>query len=264
MPLMKGKSQKAFVHNLKTEMEHGHPQKQALAIAYSMKRKGRKMAGGGEVKGVHKPEMEHVTREEEKKYPQSAKRWMGESEAGAAVRSSDLGEQYKEKAYAKHGRVLGELKSMAKPKLQGLAHGGVCSNCGYAEGGVVPGEEHAKAEGHEIEHEELAEPADSDLGEYHTTPNEAAESEDDMVGRIIAKKYSQGGKVANDVHEFESDFETPNKFDDLELRDDLDFEYTGANSGDELGDEREDHDRSDIVARIMASRKKKDRLPSPA
>ena len=50
MPLIKGKSQKSFVKNLKTEMEHGKPQKQALAIAYSVMRKAKhhKMAEGGD------------------------------------------------------------------------------------------------------------------------------------------------------------------------------------------------------------------------
>lgn len=45
MPLLKGKSKKAFSKNVETEMGTGKPQKQALAIAYSMKRKG-KAAGG--------------------------------------------------------------------------------------------------------------------------------------------------------------------------------------------------------------------------
>jgi len=50
MPLMPGKSPKAFSKNVKTEMEHGKPQDQALAIAYSIKRKGKKkMAEGGAI-----------------------------------------------------------------------------------------------------------------------------------------------------------------------------------------------------------------------
>jgi hypothetical protein len=34
MPLEPGKSSEAFSQNVKTEMEHGRPQKQAVAIAY--------------------------------------------------------------------------------------------------------------------------------------------------------------------------------------------------------------------------------------
>jgi hypothetical protein len=47
MPLIKGKSPKAFSKNVATEMDAGKPQKQALAIAYSVKRK--KKASGGTV-----------------------------------------------------------------------------------------------------------------------------------------------------------------------------------------------------------------------
>ena len=47
MPLMSGKSQKAFTHNIKAEIAAGKPQKQAVAIAYS--KKGEHMAEGGEV-----------------------------------------------------------------------------------------------------------------------------------------------------------------------------------------------------------------------
>lgn len=48
MPLMKSKSKKAFEHNIKAEMDAGKPQKQALAIAYNVKRHAaKKMAHGG-------------------------------------------------------------------------------------------------------------------------------------------------------------------------------------------------------------------------
>lgn len=49
MPLMHGKSKKAFSKNVEIEMKHGKPQDQALAIAYSVKRKAKKMASGGPV-----------------------------------------------------------------------------------------------------------------------------------------------------------------------------------------------------------------------
>lgn len=49
MPLMKGKSQKAFGHNVAAEMHAGKPQNQAVAIAYSEKRKH--MFDGGYAEG---------------------------------------------------------------------------------------------------------------------------------------------------------------------------------------------------------------------
>jgi hypothetical protein len=45
MPLKKSGSKKAFSSNIKTEMAHGKPQKQAVAIAYAMKREAAKKKG---------------------------------------------------------------------------------------------------------------------------------------------------------------------------------------------------------------------------
>ena len=41
MPLIKSKSKKAFTANIKKEMNAGKQQKQALAIAYAIKRKSK-------------------------------------------------------------------------------------------------------------------------------------------------------------------------------------------------------------------------------
>lgn len=104
----------------------------------------------------------------------------------------------------------------------------------------------------------------------------------DMVGRIMkqrqqsfakggeahdcmgpgCKHYSHGGKVANKDHDI-ADFEE-NEFDVLPKEDDLEFHYTGKNSGDELGNEELDEEEQDLVSRIMRSRSKKDRMPNPA
>lgn len=42
MPLKKSTSQKAFKENVKAEMRAGKPQKQAVAIAYSVKREAKR------------------------------------------------------------------------------------------------------------------------------------------------------------------------------------------------------------------------------
>jgi len=46
MPLTKSKSKKAFEHNIKAEIVAGKPPKQAVAIAYSVKRAAKKADGG--------------------------------------------------------------------------------------------------------------------------------------------------------------------------------------------------------------------------
>ena len=48
MPLVKSKSDKAFKKNISTEVKAGKPVKQAVAIAYSVKRGAQKMKDGGE------------------------------------------------------------------------------------------------------------------------------------------------------------------------------------------------------------------------
>ena len=60
MPLIKGKSPASFSHNVKAEMHAGKPQKQAVAIAYSEKRKAQHMAQGGEVMSSDEELMHHV------------------------------------------------------------------------------------------------------------------------------------------------------------------------------------------------------------
>ena len=42
MPLKKSPTKKAFAQNIKTEMDAGKPQKQAVAIAFAVKRKSAK------------------------------------------------------------------------------------------------------------------------------------------------------------------------------------------------------------------------------
>lgn len=46
MPLIKGKSEKAFKSNIRAEVAAGKPVKQAVAIAYDVKRKAGKKEGG--------------------------------------------------------------------------------------------------------------------------------------------------------------------------------------------------------------------------
>ena len=45
MPLKKSKSEKAFKENIKAEVKAGKPVKQAVAIAYSVKRKAGRTVG---------------------------------------------------------------------------------------------------------------------------------------------------------------------------------------------------------------------------
>jgi len=72
MPLMHSKSKKAFGSNVRAEMNAGKPQKQALAIAYSVKRKAAHKAHGGFIGLQQGMEMKDlVKRAMEKRKPKS-------------------------------------------------------------------------------------------------------------------------------------------------------------------------------------------------
>lgn len=45
MPLKKGYSRKTISRNIATEMRHGKPQKQAIAIAFSVARRAKRRRG---------------------------------------------------------------------------------------------------------------------------------------------------------------------------------------------------------------------------
>jgi hypothetical protein len=213
VPLIQGKSKKSFEKNLKTEMEHGKPQKQSLAIAYAMKRKAKKMAEGGQ--------------------------------AGPVLPGADDAQESMRKAFHfAEGGPVAEKKS------------------GYLS---MP-EEDVKSNSMAMSEDKMG---------FNQHPVEVHDSlKDDFVNRIMKKlspdysgeaRLSQGGQVANDVGTEKLAGFDPNEFDDLVLRDDLESSYgEDDNSGDALGNEREDMDRKDIVSRIMKSRRKKDRMPSPA
>ena len=53
MPLIKSKSEKAFKSNIKAEVKAGKPVKQAVAIAYDVKRRAKKADGGGLYANIH-------------------------------------------------------------------------------------------------------------------------------------------------------------------------------------------------------------------
>lgn len=140
-----------------------------------------------------------------------------------------------------------------KKKAKNMAKGGMsCQDCASGKcmkhGGMM-------AEGGDVEMRGVRD-------------SERHEKDDaDMVSRIMRKRMSEGGRVANEEHGPDqddlADF-SPNEFDVLELEDGLKDHDTAANSGDELGDAQEDEDREDMISRIMKSRRMKDRNPRPA
>ena len=257
MPLLKGSSEKAFKQNVRTEMHAGKPQKQSLAIAYSMKRKGKKMADGGQVGQIDPVKAQSAQ--------DSMRKAFHFAEGGGVPACTNCGYQspYKPEvdrefpyeASEKSSGFMEHEGDVKRPNSMALSEDSRKLN---QHGEYEQGEESGGQGFHGESYKgNQGDPTDN----YQTT-----EHDQDMVGRIMKQRqhsYSEGGKVANNTHQFESSFDD-NEFDDLVLRDNLEASDTGANSGDELGNEREDEDRKDIVSRIMKSRAKKDRNPRPA
>ncbi len=277
MPLIEGKSPKSFSKNIKTEMKAGKPLKQSLAIAYSMKKKAKekKMFNGGPVDSYN---------EDQEK--------MG------------LGEGYddveKESAYqSPPDRDAPYKKSMASQRFAG---GGQVQRdekkTGYLDrptqspvynsAAVEEDDKDLNQHGRSETTPEMGPPPmnhddmfEEDL--YHL--NQEGEQDPGgsipyamfapggIVDRIMSKRaqsqmrpvaLSEGGRVAN-ATPIRAGF-SPNEFDDLVLRDDLESSYgDDDNSGDSLDNEQQNRDRQDIVARVMRQRAmKRNRNPVPA
>ncbi len=202
MPLSKGKSKRAFEHNIKVEMEHGKPQNQALAIAYSMKRR-KKMAKGGQIEGVHRPV--------EAKHLKGGMSQMGlqtrvAKELGDHPAAQEAREEAKKRAYDTIKEARNVAGGKSKRPLEGLA-----------EGGEVPMEdrENQRPGRQPIKHpkimkggtfttklrnqEDDLEMQDAPASPAEQPPEELDEMEADKKGPMVAafemKKMAEGGKV---------------------------------------------------------------------
>lgn len=228
MPLIEGKSPKSFSKNVETEMHHGKPLKQSLAIAYHMKKKAQKhhMAHGGHV--------DHC------------------------AEGCDMLHEHK---FADGGEVPENQKKLAAG-LRGIFGGGEEAHAAPV---PTPEPKHDENPTSQSMKKAFHTPGYAEGGEVEDMPPLNDDEDLDMIGHIMkmrAHKYSKGGQVANATPPI-ADGESA-EYDDLVLRDDLEEHYTGANSGDELGDAEHDEENHDTVSQVMKSRKKKDKMPRPA
>lgn len=181
-------------------------------------------------------------------------------------------ERAKDEAHKRAGKEMFRQKKFPSHFAEGgMAEGeemASCPNCGHSAMHGAKESGYVDHMGDDVKHNSGAMHEDGMGFNMHGDSDEGAGGGDPMspvVKKIMmARKpgFSKGGRVANEDMPM-ADFED-NSFDDLANRDDLEFHDTGENSGDELGNAEEDHDRKDVVSKIMASRKKKDRNPRPA
>jgi hypothetical protein len=181
MPLKQGKSEKAFQQNIKTEMHAGKPQKQALAIAYSVKRKNMAKGGGlyanihakqerikhGSGEHMRKPGSEGApTAEAFKESAKTAKMNLGGSMKVTRKHMAHGGQMHEsEMAASKIGHPHSEVAKHAKGGMHHCAHGGPmhCKAGCYAEGGML---EHAVGKEADGEHKGAT---------HHKTEKDASE-----------------------------------------------------------------------------------------
>lgn len=163
MPLLKGKSQKAFSHNVKAEMDAGKPMKQSLAIAYATKRKPKKMnkggdcyADGGKVKPVPSP-----APDEKENYADKLMKMLPHAHAFGGDVQADVNKTYNEDP--------SDVDS-----IENSEH--------FASGGEVPGEEGKAMRFH------------SDLGSHvETLVDKMLEMK---FGNKEAEHFQNGGEIA--------------------------------------------------------------------
>lgn len=163
MPLIEGKSKKTLQKNIKTEIAAGKDPKQAVAIAYSVKR--RNAAHGGMMKHVTQKETMHCEK-------------CGHTMA--------MGGAVEEKQASKIGHPHSGVAKLAGGDMVSCAHGGPAScNMGcYAEGGMVQNQK--LHPGHEV-------PMDPRL-KHQTAAMRASGMNQSEVAKL-----AHGGSVVEDI-----------------------------------------------------------------
>lgn len=211
VPLVQGKSKKAFSENVSREMHAGKPQDQSLAIAYSVKRKNakKKMAYGGKVTPEEiranemerageeremKP-MERVQREGRRPSPPESEYMANHFEQGGAVEHTpsthiplDANERIELEA-------LRKLQAEHERDMAHMAEGGMLNpdavdHNPYVRRGFI--EKNAYAEGGNVDLEQSRmEPHDEDPAYMAEDSSMAAE----IMRNRKQKMYAEGGQV---------------------------------------------------------------------
>jgi hypothetical protein len=174
MPLVQGKSPKAFSKNVSAEMHAGKPQKQALAIAYSVKRRNQKMAAGG---------LPHPYADggevNEKLHPEH-----DEMQAMDSQEAMEEGHEFEmerdEPMKMRHGGFM-KAKPMVK---QMMARGGMVDS----EAALKEGEAHEMA----MEHHSADGMDNEDIDLYQTTPHDDNLSDEGEYPLMEEEGYEEG------------------------------------------------------------------------
>lgn len=277
MPLIQGKSKKAISKNIATEMNAGKPQKQSIAIAYSVARKNKKkMAKGGMVgdeattekeanidNAKSSEEMAMIKGHEAKDQDGDQwtdNTWSKQASESKSAKPSEVDEEFDdEKRTSIDSAHTDEEMNMEKesstdPMHIDADHDEDIEDAKFAKGGKV--QKNPKLEQSKME------PHPSDL----MTDDERAGSIADMI-MAKKKKMAEGGEV--DLSENAD--EEPNHEDDLSFEalkkenysesaglDELDSPMDSNEHGDKLSDA--DEHNSSMIDKIRSKMKAKGKI----
>lgn len=263
MPLMQAKSKKAFSKNVKTEMEADKPQKQSLAIAYSVKRKNakKKMAEGGEItaKGENRPMPDEEFNDSSDVSMNRGKKSLGKSDwtddtySDQASRSFSKPQREMDTDFVNESEAEAdnaydfeemdmEKESSSDPLDINEHHYEDIEDAKYARGGEV---------------------GNPKLEESHKMPSDEDEHYDNIADAILAKKrrskYADGGMVDLEANSEEAPhygYKQNLKAYMKEQYDDSQISSQPEDSN-EMGDSREDESENEHDADIVSSIRRK-------
>jgi len=227
MPLIEGKSKKSLQKNIKTEIEAGRDPKQAVAIAYSVKR--RNMAKGGEVK-------KHVSQQESVQCEKCGHHMALGGEVGVEQKeAAKIGQP----ALSPAGKSEREVSHIGKPQsdLAKLAMGGEVQNQKLHPGHEVPMDARLR---HQTNVMRQSQHDSSDVAKLAMGGSVVDQI---MHGR---KKMAGGGEVESE-RDYEPAFEHEIDFSNVHYMEDDEHEVD-ANPSD---------DDDKLVGQIMSERERK-------
>jgi hypothetical protein len=237
MPLIKSGSKKAFSTNVGEMTKSGHPKGQALAAAYSVKRKAQHKARGGEMEAPHGSV---------ESYEDCTQCGMPMSKSGKHMCSG--GEMYAEGGKVDDQRSLHTSSDSENPELE--------------ETTAAPPE---AGEGEMVDYDLPSEAGSSmdemDLPKVSEALSLAAEIMKDRKRR----SYAMGGKIDSDSGSLQEALDAPNdsyldkESEEMDAPKEDGRWQRGLNAGQVHTMEDEEHDTSDssLVAEILRDRKKR-------
>jgi tellurite resistance-related uncharacterized protein len=242
MPLMHGKSKKAFESNVKTEIHHGKPMPQALAIAYATKRAAmkKKMALGGEVEHIERDgetpeEMEHQIASEQLAHGGQVM----EKEAMHKLMHPGYAEGGEVDYDAEHKRILGQSQDVLAHKKGGVSASGHLKS-------AIRNEEYAKSGKASMPsiHKEMARESRKEAAEKHgeklqtiydmPNPKLKGLAHGGMIDEIMAKRHPQHKWEGGEIMEH-ADYESIDPHEKNSLHMDPDFLSEDQSMNEDMG-----------------------------